>query len=87
MGQSEQSDCRAGASLYGGCESWEVLTYLKNCTIEGLGLYEDEKALGAVKRTEARDQKLVSDCGAFLQCKDLCYFPDIEAFPNIFYFF
>lgn len=44
-----------GNSLYWGCESQEGLTYLKNSMIEGLSLYVEEKAVGAVKRTEARD--------------------------------
>ena len=44
-----------GSSQSAGCESSEGLTNLKDCTIAGLSLYEDVKAIGAVKRTEARD--------------------------------
>ena len=55
VGQSQQSDCRPGECPYQRRESWEGLTCLKNSVIAGLTMYVEEKAMGAIKRTEAGD--------------------------------
>lgn len=42
-----------GGSLYKERKSWEAVTHLKNCVIEGLPVYVEGKAVGALKRMEA----------------------------------
>lgn len=45
-----------GDSLYKERKSGEGVTHLKNCVIEGLPVYVEGKAVGALKRMEAGDK-------------------------------